>query len=108
MRYATVTFPCVSAICAGCDRVRTAVASRQLFDRDCDFAAAPDVFPPDMFNAGVLVLRPDAHVFEDMVAKASVLPSHDGGDTGAATSAVAGGRLECGHASHCWCRTQVS
>lgn len=54
----------------------------QLFDRDCDFAAAPDVFPPDKFNAGVLVLRPDRAVFEDMVSKASVLPSHDGGDTG--------------------------
>ncbi|CAE7648244.1 GYG2, partial [Symbiodinium microadriaticum] len=23
----------------------------ELFDRDCNFAAAPDVFPPDKFNA---------------------------------------------------------
>lgn len=25
----------------------------QLFDLDTDFAAAPDVFPPDRFNAGM-------------------------------------------------------
>lgn len=45
-------------------------------------AAAPDVFPPDKFNAGVMVVEPDAAVFEDMMARAAELPSHDGGDTG--------------------------
>ena len=53
-----------------------------LFDRDCSFAACPDVFPPDKFNAGVMVLRPNADVFEDMKLKLASLPSHDGGDTG--------------------------
>ena len=27
-----------------------------IFDRKVDFAAAPDVFPPDHFNAGVLLI----------------------------------------------------
>jgi hypothetical protein len=26
-------------------------------------AAAPDIFPPDNFNAGVMIIRPDASVF---------------------------------------------
>jgi glycogenin glucosyltransferase len=53
-------------------------------------AAAPDIFPPDKFNAGVLVLRPSRSVFDDMISR---LPSevatdnrqctsYDGGDTG--------------------------
>lgn len=54
----------------------------QLFDRDCSFAAAPDVFPPDKFNAGVLVIRPDQGVFSDMMGKIGTLESYDGGDTG--------------------------
>ena len=28
------------------------------------FSAAPDVFPPDRFNAGVLIVRPDKKVFD--------------------------------------------
>lgn len=28
----------------------------ELFEKDVDFAAAPDVFPPDKFNAGVLLI----------------------------------------------------
>ena len=55
-----------------------------LFDRPgapCP-AAAPDVFPPDKFNAGVMVVEPSASRFADMRAKIDVLPSHDGGDTG--------------------------
>jgi len=54
----------------------------ELFDRDCAFAAAPDVFPPDKFNAGVMVIRPDAGVFADMMSKVTSLASYDGGDTG--------------------------
>jgi len=52
-------------------------------------AAAPDIFPPDKFNAGVMVLRPSKDVFDDMISR---LPqsngdnkkctSYDGGDTG--------------------------
>jgi glycogenin glucosyltransferase len=45
-------------------------------------AAAPDVFPPDRFNAGLLVVEPDAAVHAALLAAAPLLPSHDGGDTG--------------------------
>jgi hypothetical protein len=27
-----------------------------VFDREVEFAAAPDIFPPDRFNAGVLFI----------------------------------------------------
>lgn len=27
-----------------------------VFDRKVEFAAAPDIFPPDRFNAGVLLI----------------------------------------------------
>lgn len=47
-----------------------------------DFAAAPDVFPPDKFNAGVMVVVPSLVVLEDMMSKAEEFPSYDGGDTG--------------------------
>ena len=54
----------------------------ELFERAVDFAAAPDVFPPDRFNAGVLLVRPDPAVFAALLAAAPDAPSHDGGDTG--------------------------
>lgn len=54
----------------------------ELFDRKVDFAAAPDVFPPDRFNAGVMVVRPNAAVLEDMLSKLVESHSYDGGDTG--------------------------
>jgi len=54
----------------------------ELFELDTDFAAAPDIFPPDKFNAGVLVIRPNADVFNLMLEKVNVLSSYDGGDTG--------------------------
>lgn len=54
----------------------------ELFALDCDFAAAPDIFPPDKFNAGVLVARPDAAVFAEMLRRVPEIVSHDGGDTG--------------------------
>ena len=53
-----------------------------LFDLDVDLAAAPDVFPPDYFNAGVLVIKPDRKVYDRLLALAPTAPSHDGGDTG--------------------------
>ena len=53
-----------------------------LFEIDCDLAAAPDVFPPDRFNAGVLLLRPDRATYDRLVALAPTAPSYDGGDTG--------------------------
>lgn len=54
----------------------------ELFDLNTEFAAAPDVFPPDKFNAGVLVIKPNADIFHSMIEKISILPSYDGGDTG--------------------------
>jgi len=56
----------------------------EVFDRckDSDFAAAPDVFPPDRFNAGVLYLRPSVETFQALCAALHTLPSYDGGDTG--------------------------
>ncbi|CAN0090971.1 unnamed protein product [Laminaria digitata] len=53
----------------------------ELFDRNVSFAAAPDVFPPDRFNPGVMVLTPSLSVLEDMLSKISYLPSYDGRDT---------------------------
>ena len=53
----------------------------ELFDRPA-FAAAPDVFPPDKFNAGVLVVKPDKNIFERMLDARKSLQSYDGGDTG--------------------------
>lgn len=57
---------------------------QELFALEADFAAAPDVFPPDRFNAGVLLVRPNLELFDDLVQQASTraLPSYDGGDTG--------------------------
>lgn len=54
----------------------------ELFTLPCSFAAAPDIFPPDRFNAGVMVIEPNAQVFRDMLAAVGNLPSYDGGDTG--------------------------
>ena len=62
-----------------------------------DFAAAPDVFPPDKLNAGVMVVRPNRAVFLSMMRRID-LPSHDGGDTGTAAAGA------CACAAH-WCHT---
>lgn len=55
-----------------------------LFDitKDQSFSAVPDVFPPDKFNAGVLVIEPNVDIFNDMIEKIKTLKSYDGGDTG--------------------------
>ena len=34
-----------------------------IFELDSQFAAAPDVFPPDCFNAGVLLVKPSLEKF---------------------------------------------
>ena len=44
--------------------------------------AVPDVFPPDKFNAGLLLIEPNMDTFNDMLNKLITLPSYDGGDTG--------------------------
>lgn len=83
-------------------------ASRQMSERKRLglLAAAPDIFPPDKFNAGVMVIRPSKAVFDDMMSR---LPqtscndsnissnngrkqctSYDGGDTGFLNSYYSG------------------
>ena len=34
-----------------------------IFKLNVDFAAAPDVFPPDCFNAGILLVKPSIEMF---------------------------------------------
>ena len=53
-----------------------------IFEVDSDFAAAPDVFPPDCFNAGVLLIKPSLDYFKTLVDKIATTGSYDGGDTG--------------------------
>lgn len=66
-----------------------------------DFAAAPDVFPPDKFNAGVMVVAPSLVVLEDMLSKVEELPSYDGGDTGERTGGAE--EHELLYWLHCFC-----
>lgn len=54
----------------------------ELFALPVDFAAAPDVFPPDHFNAGVMVIKPSQCVWRKMLTSIHCLASYDGGDTG--------------------------
>jgi glycogenin glucosyltransferase len=53
-----------------------------MFDKTGSFAAAPDVFPPDRFNAGVLIIKPNLEVFQKLKEATQSLTSYDGGDTG--------------------------
>ncbi len=50
--------------------------------QDVEFAAAPDVFPPDCFNAGVMLIKPSLEKFNMLVEKIPKVKSYDGGDTG--------------------------
>ena len=45
-------------------------------------AAAPDLFPPDKFNSGVMVIRPNQAAFDNMMGQKSLLANYDGSDTG--------------------------
>jgi lipopolysaccharide biosynthesis glycosyltransferase len=45
-------------------------------------AAAPDIFPPDKFNAGVMLLQPSLPLFHDLMTQSQSLTTYDGGDTG--------------------------
>ena len=53
-----------------------------LFEISTTFAAAPDVFPPDKFNAGVMVIVPNRSVYYDMLRRIDDIVSYDNGDTG--------------------------
>ena len=47
-------------------------------------AFAPDIFPPDKFNAGVICLTPCEGLFQDFMRQLAdkTIDSYDGGDTG--------------------------
>eukprot|EP00802_Teleaulax_amphioxeia_P016235 Tamp_16349.p1 GENE.Tamp_16349~~Tamp_16349.p1 ORF type:complete len:378 (-),score=87.61 Tamp_16349:336-1439(-) len=49
---------------------------------DAPFAAASEVFPPDTFNSGVLVIRPRQDLFEWLLDRSEEVPSYDGSDQG--------------------------
>ena len=40
----------------------------EIFTLKTDFGAAPDVFPPDCFNAGVLLIKPSLEMFKRLVS----------------------------------------
>jgi alpha-N-acetylglucosamine transferase len=46
------------------------------------FAAAPCMWLPDYFNAGVLVIEPSAEVFADMLSRLGTFPIYDESDQG--------------------------
>ena len=39
-----------------------------IFEKTVNFAASPDVFPPDHFNAGVLFIQPNIPLFYDIIS----------------------------------------
>jgi len=45
---------------------------------DALIAAAPDIVPPDKFNCGVMVIRPDDQTHAALIAQRGELVSHDG------------------------------
>ena len=51
-----------------------------LVDHPSDFAAAPDTFPADQFNSGVMVITPSATRFEELRAWNDVNGTAEGGD----------------------------
>jgi glycogenin glucosyltransferase len=57
-----------------------------LFDREFEnyISAAPDMFPPDKFQSGVMIVRPNAQIFQDMISALNEnrLVSYDQGDQG--------------------------
>lgn len=57
-------------------------APDELFKIDAPFSAAPDIGWPDIFNTGVMVLKPDPTEYEQLRAKAEDGESFDGADQG--------------------------
>jgi glycogenin len=53
-----------------------------LFSLPHDFSAAPDVGWPDIFNSGVMVLKPGEDKFKEIMDLAKSKGSWDGGDQG--------------------------
>lgn len=57
-------------------------APDELLSLETDFAAAPDVGWPDIFNSGVMVLRPNMQDYYSLIALADRGISFDGADQG--------------------------
>jgi glycogenin glucosyltransferase len=57
-------------------------APDELFDIDAPFSAAPDIGWPDIFNSGVMVLKPDLEEYAVMLSMAEQSMSFDGADQG--------------------------
>jgi glycogenin glucosyltransferase len=57
-------------------------APDELFEIDAPFSAAPDIGWPDLFNTGVMVLKPDLGVYNALAAMAERGVSFDGADQG--------------------------
>lgn len=49
---------------------------------NASFAAAPETFPPDTFNAGFMVLTPSTQTFDKLLELNSRVGSNEGGDQG--------------------------
>ena len=77
-----VDFDKIFYIDADCLVVAKDPLFESVFRREVDFAAAPDVFPPDHFNAGVLYLKPSLKRFAELLKISKKVGCYDGGDTG--------------------------
>ena len=53
-----------------------------LFETNADFAAAPDIGWPDIFNSGVFCFKPSLDTYDELMRMASAGQSFDGGDQG--------------------------
>lgn len=79
--YDTVVF--IEPDCLVVDDIYPLIKRGKVYtEQEALVAAAPDVFPPDKFNSGVLVIRPSHAVFENMMGQKSLLANYDGSDTG--------------------------
>ena len=53
-----------------------------LFNCSYEICAAPDIHPPDIFNAGVMVITPSENTYKNLLSKLTILDSYDGTDQG--------------------------
>ena len=62
------------------------------------FAASPEMFPPDTFNSGVLVIRPQERVYRWLLEQSLHVSSYDGSDQGFLNTVLSGWwQLDIGH-----------
>lgn len=79
--YDTIVF--IEADCLVLDDVYPLIKKGKVYtEQESLVAAAPDMFPPDKFNSGVMVIRPSQATFDNMMGQKKLLANYDGGDTG--------------------------